>query len=417
MGVFKKKNNNKEIRSIIKEYYGNNYSFFAYSYMENIYNIPEVRTAIESFADIFSTIPKYHERIDKLGNITYFEDEITKIISLRPNVLQNATQFWKELITRLMLESNVFIEPIFDKFNGQLKYLYVLPSKQFQLKYINDGTATVTFLDSINGNKERNLNELIYLNRFSSLSGGKKNNLGLYETVIQALMQQALTVANPKKVRAILQGKQNISSNLPKNDKKGVLEDVKANFADNVDGLVYFENQWNVTPINWQENDVNRELMKLVINTVYNYFGITNNIINGTATEIEYSMFIANKINPIAKQIEQEFTNKLFTSNEINFGNKIELDTFALSVSTLQAKTAFFNTGLRAGVLNLDEAREMVGLSPIPDGFGKMWRTTADTIDITKVNEYQASQKGVTNSVSEDKKNNKEEFNGKKNNI
>ena len=312
--------------------------------------------------------------------------------------------FWKEVVTRLMLDSNVFIEPIFDTTNGDLKALYVLPSSNFQLDFINDSTAFVTFKDLPSNKNKYNLNEIIYLNRFSSLAGGKKNNLGLYEKVVQALAQQALNVADPKKVRAIMQGKQNVSANLKKPDRKGVMEDVKANFVDNVDGMAYLDSQWDITPINWQENDVNKDLMQLVINVVYNYFGISESIVNGKANELEYSMFIANKINPLARQIEQEFTSKLFTQNEIDFGNKIELDTFRLSASTLQAKTALFSVASRQGIMNNDEMRNMIGLPPIPDGYGKMFRVTADTIDITKVNEYQAAQKGA-----KDNKNTNEE--------
>jgi len=390
--VFKK----KELRSVIKTYYNDNLSYFAYNYAQNIYNIPEVRTAIESFADIFSTIPRYHKRVDKNGNITVLKDNINSILTLKPNPAQNASQFWKETITRLMLESNVFIEPIFEAETGILKKVYTLPAKVFTINYLTSESPMVTFYDAITGVQNiKSLNNLIYLNRFSALSGGQKNDLGLYETVIQALMQQAIEVANPKKPRAIMQGKIGQTSNIKEKDKKGEMQEVSANFANNVNGIVYFGNQWDVTPINWNEADVNRDLANFVVNIVYNYFGINDNIINGKASEVEYQLFIKNHIEPLARQIEEEFTAKLFTQREIFVGNKIEFDTFRLSVSTLQAKTALFSVASRQGVMNLDEMREMIGLAPIPDGYGKMFRVTADTISIDKVDEYQAAQKGV----------------------
>ena len=61
-----------------------------------------------------------------------------------------------------------------------------------------------------------------------------------------------------------------------------------------------------------------------------------------------------------------------------------------------------FNVALRAGVLNIDEAREYIGQPPLPDGLGQMYRVTADTIDIRKVNEYQAAQKGVADKSAPD---------------
>nr|DAH53899.1 MAG TPA: portal protein [Caudoviricetes sp.] len=379
----------KKLRSIIREYYGGDTWLFARAYASSIYNIPEVRTAIEAFADIFSTIPKYLERVDKSGNITYLETNASRVLTMRANPLQNATQFWKDVVTRLMLDCNVFIEPIFDR-TGELRQLYILPRDNFEFK-LYDTRATVTF----NGiGKTYDIGNLIYLNRFSDIAGGKRADLGLYETVIQALAQQAINVADPKKPRAIMQGKLGESGNFKEADRKGTMQAVKANFDDSAQGIVYFDSVWEITPINWQENDVNRELMKLVINVVNNYFGITEDIINNKASEIEYEMFIKNKLEPLARQIEQEFTSKLFTAREIEFGNRLEFDTFNLSISTLQAKTAFFSVASRQGLMNIDEMREIIGQPPLPNGLGKMYRVTADTVNIEKVDDYQLSKNG-----------------------
>jgi len=377
-----------QLRSIIREYYGGNVGLFAYTYANNIYNIPEVRTAIEAFADIFSTVPRYFERKDKSGYIQYFEHSADSVINLKPNPLQNATQFWKNVVTTLFLNSNVFIEPTFDYRTGELKCLYVLPKDSFDFTLYND-RATVTFLTL---GKTYDMDNLIYLNRFSALGGGQNNDLGLYETVIQALAAQAIEVANPKKPRAILQANVNTQGNLKDKDKKGTMEDLKGNFDASVNGIVYFDPQWKVTSINWNENDVNRDLMKFVVNIVYNYFGITEEIINNKATEIEYQLFVKNKIEPLAKQIEQEFTAKLFSKREREFGNRLELDTFYLSVATLTAKTQYLQTCLRAGLLNQDEGREFIGYPPLPNGLGQMYRVTADTVNIEIVDEYQKAK-------------------------
>ena len=56
----------EQLRTIIHEYYGNNVGWFAYNYASNIYQIPEVRTAIQSFAEIFSIIPKIWSTTSRL---------------------------------------------------------------------------------------------------------------------------------------------------------------------------------------------------------------------------------------------------------------------------------------------------------------------------------------------------------------
>ena len=262
LDIFKRKK--PELRTIIKEYYGGNIGLFARSYASKIYDIPEVRTAIECFADIFSSIPKYVERVDRDGNITYIDNQMSKVINLRANPLQNSTQFWKDVVTRLMLENNVFIEPIWDMTTGNLKHLYLLPTDSFEFE-LNGDTANVKFLTT---GKTYDLSKIIYLNRFASITGGARNNLGLYETVVQSLAEQAINVAKPNKVRAFLQGKSSASGLLKEKDRKGVMTDFKLNMDNNVQGVSYLDGQWQITPVNWQENDVNRELMQFVINIV-----------------------------------------------------------------------------------------------------------------------------------------------------
>lgn len=379
------------LRTIVREYYGNNVGWFAHNYASSIYQIPEVRTAIQSFAEIFSIIPKYFERRDKDGNVTYLEGEEDRVINIRANPIQNASQFWVNVITSLMLYSNVFIEPRFSGKTGKLSQLYVLPRDLFDFKLYED-RATVTLYGI---GKTYDMDAIIYLNRFSALGGGQRNNLGLYETVIQALAAQAIAVADPNKVRAIMQTDPLSQGQLKKKDADGSMQDLDVNFAKSVRGIAYVDPQWKITPINWTENDVNRELMKMVIDIVYNYFGITQDIVNNKATEIEYQLFVKNHVEPIARQVEQEFTSKIFTRMEQAHGNRMELDTFWLQVSTLSAKTAFFNVVSRNGTMNADEAREMIGYGPVPNGMGKTYRVTLDTVNIENADEYQKAKNGA----------------------
>lgn len=388
--VFRKNSTKQDLRSIVMEMYGGNTLLFARHYASNIYSIPEVRTAIETFANIFATIPRYFERVNKDGNIEYFENAASRVINLKANHLQNATQFWKNVITSLMLYSNVFIEPIFHARTGELEQLYVLPHDSFDFT-LYPQKATVQFTGI---GKTYNLDDLIYINRFPTLAGGQKNDLGLYETVIQALANQAINVADPKKVRAILQADSGSQGNLKPRDKDGTMNDLKGNFDKAVNGIAYFDPQWRVTPINWTENDVNRDLMKFVVNIVDNYFGMTEEIINGKATEIEFQLFVKTKMEPIARQVEEEFTYKIFSKREIEFGNRMELDTFYLAVSTLAAKTQFFSVAGRGGIMNADEMREMIGQPPLPNGLGKIYRASADTVNIEIVDDYQKAKNG-----------------------
>lgn len=409
MGVFDKIKNlftrsdkKKQVQDIINTYYGGNWQYFVWNYANQIYKIPEVKCAIEKIADIFSSVDIYNERVDKNGNVQYLEDATNRILKYRPNSLQNATQFYKNVITKLLLDNNVFIEPVFDM-TGNLKALYPLPTRNFQLSMDNnDRNAYVQFYDAYQNPQEKyNLNSIIYLNRFNTLSGGQQSNdMGLYEKVLQSLSEKIVNDASPNKPRALLQSNQVGEGQLKDKDKKGATETLKASFAENVQGIAYLDKKWVITPINWQENNVNKELMAFIVNLVYNYFSINENIINNKASEIEMAMFVKTTIKPLAKQFSQEFTNKLFTENEYYFGRRIEFDYNPLLVTTLQSEANIAQINIRNGIWSIDEARERMGYEPLPNGLGKVHRASADLVNIEVIDDYELGKVGKTTTVS-----------------
>lgn len=397
--IFKRK---REVRTIINRVYGGDWKYFVWNYTQNIYSIPEVRCAIEKIADIFSSVDKYNERIDKSGNIQYINDTTSRILKYKPNPFQNATQFYKNVVTSLLLNNNVFVEPIFDSQSGNLKHLYPLPFSKHKFEMDDNGNiAYVQFFDSYGyPEKKYNLNNLIYLNRFNTLSGGQENQFGLYETVLKSLSEKIVNDASPNKPRAILQSNQVGEGQLKDKDKKGATETLKASFAENVQGIAYLDKKWTITPINWQENNVNKELMAFIVNLVYNYFSINENILNNKASEIEMAMFVKTTIKPLAQQFSQEFTNKLFTDNEFYFGRRIEFDFNPLLVTTLQSEASIAQINIRNGIWCIDEARERMGYEPLPNGLGKVHRASADLVNIEVIDDYELGKVGKTQTVS-----------------
>lgn len=400
--LFIRSDKKKQVQNLINTYYGGDWQYFVWNYANQIYKIPEVKCAIEKIADIFSSVDIFNERVDKNGNIQYLEDSTMRVLKYKPNPLQNATQFYKNVITKLLLDNNVFIEPVFDM-SGNLKALYPLPTRNFQLSMDNnDKNGYVQFYDAYKNPQEKyNLNDIIYLNRFNTLSGGQQSNdMGLYEKVLQSLSEKIVNDASPNKPRALLQSNQVGEGQLKDRDKKGATETLKASFAENVQGIAYLDKKWVITPINWNENDVNKELMAFIVNLVYNYFSINENIINNKASEIEMAMFVKTTIKPLAKQFSQEFTNKLFTENEYYFGRRIEFDYNPLLVTTLQSEAAIAQINIRNGIWCIDEARERMGYEPLPNGLGKVYRASADLVNIEVIDDYELGKVGKTTTVS-----------------
>ena len=64
-----------EVRSVIQNYYGGNYQYFVWNYANQIYNIPEVRSAIEKISDISTRL------IVNKVSFKFKKDEIMNLVN------------------------------------------------------------------------------------------------------------------------------------------------------------------------------------------------------------------------------------------------------------------------------------------------------------------------------------------------
>lgn len=138
-------------------------------------------------------------------------------------------------------------------------------------------------------------------------------------------------------------------------------------------------------PMRWEILDI--ETMNFLKEKIYNYIGINQNIVEGKANEGEILSYVALMVEPLALNLSQEYTYKLFSKKELEVGNRLFFDTRLLKFATLSARTTYYDKMVSHGVLSINEVRAMEGLSPIPNG--DVHRVTLNSVTLEKANEYQ----------------------------
>ena len=98
---------------------------------------------------------------------------------------------------------------------------------------------------------------------------------------------------------------------------------------------------------------------------VYDYFGISENIVRNKFTDDEWDSFYEGVIEPRAMQLSYEFTNKVFSNQAIEEGNKIIFSANKLQYKSLDKKIKLLETILPYGLLAKDMALEILDLPPI----------------------------------------------------
>lgn len=107
--------------------------------------------------------------------------------------------------------------------------------------------------------------------------------------------------------------------------------------------------------------------MKEFRDNVYRYFGVNEDIVTSKATPEQMQVFYEMKIEPFLIALSEEMTRKVYTRNQIAFGNYIRFNSSTIqfmSMSDKLALTAFIDRG----ALTPNEWRHIVGFEDIEGG-------------------------------------------------
>ena len=327
-----------------------------------LYSIPEIRTAINFIAEKTASVPFRHIRAMGTGEMLPLEDNIQRVLAVRPNPYNTPQAFVNVIVTRLLVNGYAYIYPEWEGKN--LKGLYPLPFTSHSIEKDQSGRQWVVF-PSDTGKLSFLLEDLIILNRFPALGEGKNlttftDPVSNYVNILGTIQGQAVDDAETS---GRIAGLMETSVPLNEADMQKKLQEFKKAYltSQNVTGLGMVPTGYKFIPIDFKKNPLNIELLNTITKQLYNYYGVSSEIINGNATELQYEQFVDNTVKPICYQFEEELTYKLFTSREISEGHRVQATMVDLEISTLQAKTFFLEKMLFAGVFNRNEARVWLG--------------------------------------------------------
>ena len=100
---------------------------------------------------------------------------------------------------------------------------------------------------------------------------------------------------------------------------------------------------------------------------IYDFFNTNEKIVNSTYTENEWISYYESVIEPLAEQLSNEFTRKLFSRKERAFGNRIIFESSNLTYASMSTKLQLVQYVDR-GVMTPNEVRYYLNLAPIDGG-------------------------------------------------
>jgi hypothetical protein len=152
-------------------------------------------------------------------------------------------------------------------------------------------------------------------------------------------------------------------------------------------GVVYLDSAQNIVPVVPNNKYANEGEMKLFENKIYNYMGISEDILKAKFKEDDWNAYYDSSIEPFANKIGQELTYKIFTSKEISFGNRIAIVFDKLDTASLKTKIAVAQVVQKLPTYRPNDVNRLLGM-PVTEN-GEKEFSTLNYVDANKQNEYQ----------------------------
>ena len=362
----------------------NDYQATFTEYNGEIYDSEIVRTCIDAIARNTAKLKMQHIGSAKFNSFLLYS----------PNLYMSNYDFIYKSISKLYTQNNVFIE-IETDFNG--KPINFIPIDYKQAKFSNNRQFVYFTLED--GSKMTcEYSKLIHLRRhYNNKAMYGSSNYEPLDATIQAHIASNDGIINAVKSSARLRGLLKFTQTLRPEDLKKQREEFTKDYLgpDNDGGVAVLDAKADFQELKSEFKTIDDKQMSTIRENIYRYFGVSENIIKSSYTEDEYNSFYSSVIEPIAIQMSEEFTRKIFTEKEISCGNKIIFSAERLTFANNSTKANLINTLLPLGVLSINEARTILELSPIDDGDRHL--VSLNYVDLSKANEYQLGKE-----VSED---------------
>lgn len=382
--IFKKERENKLLTNFKLL---NNFNPIFYNYNGIAYESDVVRACINAIASNSAKLKAKHIRRSE-EKIEHCNDNIEYLLTVKPNEFMNAYDMLYKVITQLYLKSNAFIYIRYEF--GKVVGLY--PINYDSLKLLETQTGNLYAKFSFIGGKTVTLpyDELIHLRRFfneNDIYGTRPESalnptLDLISTTNQGIINAVKSSAN---LRGLLKFTAMLKPDDLKKQRDSFMEDYFN--INNNGGVAAIDGKADYVELKGESKIIDDKQMALINDNVYKFFNVNENIVKSKYNENEWDSFYESVIEPIAIQLSLEFTAKLFTKRELEFGNQIIFEANRLQYASTKTKVELVNTLTPMGLLSINEGREIFNLGSVEGGDKRI--ISLNYVDADKQNEYQ----------------------------
>lgn len=325
------------------------------------------------------------------NNNNFINGDINYLLQHKPNPLMTTYDFIYKTIAQLYSNSNAFVFIQKDD-RGMIVAFYPVLATTYELlqdnnnviwlqfQFINGQTYTIPYLD------------LIHLRLFYNQNDIYGDQSGVLKPDLETALASSEGIKNAIKTSNNLKGILKFSNTMMKE------KDIKANkdafvrdflTLENSSGIAGLDAKAEFQPVKLDPITLNKDQLEQVNYNVYDYFGVSEEIVRNKFTPDQWTAFYEGIIEPRAIQLSEAFTNKIFSEQAIKEGHRIIFTVNRIQYMSPKEKLEMLKTTLPYGLLTKDTALEILDLPPLGGEEGAKILQSLNNIDSTIANAYQ----------------------------
>lgn len=333
---------------------------------------PTYSQAVRTNAKYCSRVEFSAVRIDReTGEQVHDYKSLDRLLQLRPNPVQTAAEFWERVATFYYNYNNAFIY-IERDIRGDIVALWAPEPDGIQYAKLEDGEVWLRFtIDGKQVTYPYSLMAHIASNVIKDPLFGVQNDsirgvLNLINTNYKGVENAIRTSAY---IRFIGELVTKLSEKQLEEKSKDFTERylrVNDQGGDNPVGIIFSDSSYKLTPVQTNgQKTANYAEMKQFDEAVYKFLGCPESVIAGKATEAELVAYLETTVIPFFERAAQELTYKVYSSAELDRGNKITFSDRRLQYMPMETRLKVFQACREMGAFTFGTLGDLLGL-PVP---------------------------------------------------
>ncbi|MCM1213308.1 MAG: phage portal protein [Lachnospiraceae bacterium] len=359
------------------------YGEYYYEWNGKLYDSDIVRSCIRPKVKAVGKLVGKHIRDSTGGDLAVNPDANIRFLLSEPNPYMTGQQMQEKVATQLCLNNNAFILVIRDG-NGKPEQLYPIPCVMCETKYVgaelylkfqyrNGKSSVFPYSQVIHLRQDFNENDIFGESPATALS----TMMEVIGTIDQGIIK---AIKNSGLVRWLLTLNQSMR---PEDIKSYVQEFVKnyLSIESDIFGAAGVDAKATATRIEPKDYVPNALQTEKTIGRIYSFFNTNEKIVQSRWTEDEWNAYYEAEIEPVAIQMQEAYSIRLFSRRERACGNRIAFEASNLQCASLASKLAM-QAMVDRGAMTPNEWRAVLNMAPLPGGDEPIRRLDTQVVDL-----------------------------------